>query len=74
MSHYFKRVAAFAIATAFIFTSCEDNTASSREEVEIKTMDSTSKVIEENREKLEDQTEKVEKSLEKLDEEFDSTN
>ena len=46
----------------------------SKEEIEITTMDSTSKVLEENTDKLEEQTKKVEESLEKLDKEFDTTN
>ena len=50
----------------------EKKTASTQEEIEIKTMDSTSKVIKENNEKLEDQTKKVEESLEKIDKEFDN--
>ena len=62
-------VAVFAIAV----TSCKDQ-ADPREEVEIKTMDSTSKVVKENKDKLDDQTKKVEGLLENLDNQFDSTN
>jgi proteasome assembly chaperone (PAC2) family protein len=50
----------------------ETSTKSTQEEIEIKTMDSTSKAIKENNEKLEDQTKKVEESLEKLDKEFEN--
>lgn len=48
----------------------ESKTTNTREEVEMKSMDSSAKVIKENNEKLEDQTKKVEESLEKLDKEF----
>ena len=62
-----------ALTIVVMAISCKESSTTRQEEIEIKTMDSTSKAIEENREKLEDQTKKVEQSLEKLDREFDST-
>jgi hypothetical protein len=62
-----------AFIAAMLGSSCNSSTTTTKEEVEIKTMDSTSGAVKENREKLEDQTKKVETSIEKLDNEFDST-
>ena len=62
-----------AIAAMLISAGCSETKTSQKEEIEIKTMDSTSKAINENREKLEEHTKKLEQSLEKLDTEFDST-
>ena len=56
------------------FASCNESEVSSKEEVEIRTMDSSSKSVEDAKNNLEEQTKKVEESLEKLDKEFDSTN
>ncbi|HMJ48035.1 MAG TPA: hypothetical protein VK498_11945 [Ferruginibacter sp.] len=67
-----KRIIPLVFA-AFIFaSSCTESKTNTREETEIKTMDSTSKVLKENREKLEEQTKKVEASLEKIDKEFET--
>ncbi|MBA2498208.1 MAG: hypothetical protein H0V30_00615 [Chitinophagaceae bacterium] len=73
MNPYFKRIAPILFA-AIVMTSCTDSETNTKEEIEITTMDSTSKVLEENTDKLDEQTKKVEESLEKLDKEFDSTN
>ena len=54
-------------------TGCSESKTSKTEEIEINTMDSTSKAMKENQEKLDEQTKKVEASLEKLENEFDST-
>jgi len=51
-------------------SACTEQKKSSQEEIEIKTMDSTSNSIKSSADKLEDQTKKVEASLEKLDNEF----
>lgn len=59
-----------AITACLAVSSCTEQKKSTQEEIEIKTMDSTSKSIKENTDKLEDQTKKVEASLEKLDKEF----
>ncbi len=60
-----------AFAGLFIsFSACTEQKKSSQEEIEINTMDSSSKSIKENSDKLEEQTKKVEASLEKLDNEF----
>ena len=66
-----KVIVPILVAT-ILLSSCTESKTSSKEETEIHTMDSTTKVIEENTEKLEDQTKKVEESLEKLDKEFES--
>lgn len=73
--NHFKKWTALAVFTfSLSVTSCSDGNADPKEEIEIKTMDSTTKVVNENREKLEEQTKKVEQSLEKVDSQFDSTN
>lgn len=74
MSHYIKRLSALALVAIMIIPSCTEKKTNTQEQVEIKSMDSTSKVLKENSEKLEDQTKKVEASLEKLDKEFESDN
>jgi hypothetical protein len=75
MNHFKKWTALAVFAIALSATSCTESEADPKEEAEITTMDSTSKVVKENKEKLEDQTKKVEQSLEKLDNEFpDTTN
>jgi hypothetical protein len=56
-----------------IASSCNDNKTSPQEEVKITSMDSTTRVLKQNREKLEEQTKNVETSLENLEKEFDST-
>ena len=73
MNRLLKKLIPLCLVFAAAFTGCSENTSSKTEEVEITTMDSTSKAIKENREKLEEQTQKVEASIEKLDNEFDST-
>lgn len=73
MKPYIKRLAPIIFA-ALVMTSCAESETNTNEEIEITTMDSTSKVLEENTDKLEEQTKKVEESLEKLDKEFDTTN
>ena len=72
MKPYIKKLAPIIFA-ALVITSCAESETNSKEEIEITTMDSTSKVLEENTDKLEEQTKKVEESLEKLDKEFDTT-
>jgi hypothetical protein len=69
----YSRLAFTMIAASFLIASCNEKTTT-REEVEITTMDSTSRVLEMNTEKLEDQTKKVEASLEKLESEFEMNN
>lgn len=73
MNHFKKWTALAVFAIALSFTACNDADADPKEEIEITTMDSTSKVVKDNTEKLEDQTKKVEESLEKLDKEFPDT-
>jgi septal ring factor EnvC (AmiA/AmiB activator) len=73
---YYRTIMAVVLFTAMAaFSSCEDKTTttSTEEQTRITTMDSTAKVVSEQKEKLEEQTKKVEESLEKLDNEFDST-
>jgi len=53
-------------------SSCTETKTNTQEQTEINKMDSTSKVLKENKEKLEEQTKKVEESLEKLDKEFET--
>ncbi len=72
MKHYTRLLRALFLVAVFTTTSCMEKKTNTQEEIEIKSMDSTSKVIKENTEKLEDQTKKVEASLEKLDKEFDN--
>jgi hypothetical protein len=76
MNYQFKLLAPLAIAAMLIATSCNEQktTTTSTEQVEIQTMDSTSKVLKETNQKLEEQTKKVEASLEKLDTEFETNN
>ena len=73
MNGYLKRFSVLGIVALMAATGCNESKTSKTEEVEINTMDSTSKAIKENQEKLEEQTKKVEASIEKLDNEFDST-
>ena len=73
MKSYIKSLASI-IFLAVVLSSCAESETNTKEEIEITTMDSTSKVLEENTDKLEEQTKKVEESLEKLDKEFDTTN
>ncbi len=65
-----------SLATIVILTgsSCTGKNNNQTEEIEIKTMDSTSKSINEMVEKLDEQTKNVESSLEKLDAEFKNNN
>jgi septal ring factor EnvC (AmiA/AmiB activator) len=74
MKHYTRLLAPIVLAAVFAITSCAEKKTNTQEEIEIRSMDSTSKVIKENTEKLEDQTKKVEASLEKLDKEFENDN
>ena len=67
MNYYIKGIAPLIFATVLLASSCTEAKTGSIEETEINTMDSTSKLLEVNREKLEDQTNKVEESVEKLD-------
>jgi len=71
MISYMKRMAAIVVA-AFIIASCTETKTNTEEQTEINKMDSTSKVIKENKEKLEEQTKKVEESVEKIDKEFET--
>jgi len=73
MNGHLKRILAYGLIAIIAATGCKESSTSKTEEVEIQTMDSTSKAIKENQEKLEEQTKKVEASIEKLDNEFDST-
>jgi septal ring factor EnvC (AmiA/AmiB activator) len=61
-----------AACILFLMLSCNQKAESSQEETRIKSMDSTSTVVENQTDKLKDQTKKVEASLEKLDQEFKS--
>jgi hypothetical protein len=72
MNHYTRLFAPFVFAAVLATASCAEKKTNTEEEVQIQTMDSTSKVVKENTEKLEDQTKKVEASLEKLDKEFEN--
>ena len=75
MNYQFKLLAPLAVAAFLLATSCqEQKTTTTTEQVEIQTMDSTSKALKETTEKLEEQTKKVEASLEKLDTEFKTNN
>ena len=65
-----KKLIPLAIA-AFIIVSCSDSKTTTEEKTETNTMDSTSKVVEDNTKKLDEQTKKVEDALEKLDKEFE---
>lgn len=72
MIPYMKRMAAIIVAVFLIASSCTEAKTNTEEKTEINKMDSTSKVIKENKEKLEEQTKKVEESLEKIDKEFET--
>ncbi len=74
MKHYTRLLTSLLLAAVFTTSSCMEKKTNKQEEIEIKSMDSTAKVIKENTEKLEDQTKKVEASLEKLDKEFENDN
>jgi hypothetical protein len=75
MKQSIKLFTPFAFAVMMLAASCtESKTDSKKEEIEIKSMDSTSKAVKENLNKLEEQTKKVEESLEKLDKEFENSN
>ncbi|MBA2745170.1 MAG: hypothetical protein H0U44_02990 [Flavisolibacter sp.] len=69
-----KRIIYLSFGIMFVFASCDSKKTSTTEEVEITTMDSTSKLLQKNTEQLEDQTNKLENSLEKLDKEFETKN
>jgi hypothetical protein len=73
MLYFFKRLLPLVFISLF-FMACSENTTSTEEKVEIRSMDSTSKVLKDNTGKMEDQTKKVEASLEKLDAEFENDN
>lgn len=73
MKLFKKAVFSFTLLVAISMVSCSENkTTNTKEETEIRQMDSTSRVVKETTEKLEDQTKKVEESLEKLDKEFEN--
>jgi len=73
MNHFIKQLA-LPFFTAMLFaTACTEQKTNTQEQTEIKTMDSTSKAVNDASDKLEDQTKKVEASLEKLDSEFKDT-
>lgn len=74
MKHYIKRLSLLAFTATVLSSSCTETKVNTQEQIEIKTMDSTSKSLKETSEKLEDQTKKVEASLEKLDTEFKDSN
>jgi len=69
-----KRIALLAFAALIMASSCTETKTNTQEQTEINKMDSTSKVLKENKDKLEEQTKKVEESLEKLDKEFETNN
>jgi hypothetical protein len=73
MLYFVKKLTPLFFISLFI-VSCAENTNTTEEKTEIKSMDSTSKVLKDNTSRLEDQTKKVEASLEKLDAEFDNDN
>jgi hypothetical protein len=73
MRYAAKWMATLFLASFIGFSSCNEK-ATTREEVEITTMDSTSKVLKNNTSELEDQTKKVEASIEKLEAEFELNN
>lgn len=70
MNHFSKQLIPLLFTALLFATACTEQKASTQEQIEIKTMDSTSRSIKETSDKLEDQTKKVEASLEKLDSEF----
>jgi predicted solute-binding protein len=72
MIPHMKRMAAFVFAVCMMASSCSETKTNTQEKTEINKMDSTSKVLKENKEKLDEQTKKVEESLEKLDKEFET--
>ncbi|HEX5652179.1 MAG TPA: hypothetical protein VFX58_03840 [Chitinophagaceae bacterium] len=74
MKYYIKMMAPLALIGILMATSCSESKTNTQETIEINAMDSTSRVVKENKEKLEEQTRKVEESLEKLDKEFDTAN
>jgi hypothetical protein len=73
MLYFFKKLTPLVFISLFIL-ACSENTTTTDEKVEIRSMDSTSKVLKDNTGRLEDQTKKVEASLEKLDDEFENDN
>ena len=73
MKFCIKMITPLALVTVMLVSACSESKTKTEETTEISTMDSTSKMVEENIDKLEDQTKKVEESLEKLDKEFDTT-
>jgi len=74
MNYKCKLLAPLALTALFFASSCTQQKTTTTEQVEIESMDSTSKALKETTEKLEDQTKKVEASLEKLDNEFETNN
>jgi len=72
MIPYMKQMAAFIVIAFIMASSCTESKTNTQEQTEINKMDSTSKVLKENKEKLEEQTKKVEESLEKIDKEFET--
>lgn len=74
MRVHIKRLLALTFVAVLLAASCTEKKTNTQEQVQINSMDSTSKVLKENSEKLDDQTKKVEASLEKLDKEFESDN
>ena len=73
MFYLVKKLTPLFFISLFIM-ACSENTTNTEEKTEIRSMDSTSKVLKENTTRLEDQTKKVEASLEKLDAEFENDN
>jgi hypothetical protein len=73
MLYNFKKLTPF-LFISILFMACSENTNTTEEKVEIRNMDSTSKILIDNTSRLEDQTNKVEASLEKLDNEFENDN
>ncbi len=72
MIHYTKGMFPLIIAALIMTSSCTETKTDKQEQTEINKMDSTSKVLNDNKNILEEQTKKVEESLEKIDKEFET--
>ena len=67
-----KQVLLASVGCCLCISACSEQKKTSQEEVEVRTMDSTSRSIKESADKLDEQTKKVEASLEQLDNEFNN--
>jgi len=70
MMRYLKGIPVFL--SIILLSSCSE-TKATEETTQIRTMDSTSRVLKKQSNKLQEQTEKVAISIEKMEEEFKST-